>query len=262
MTFDGFETSDETGYLSPYTGRAARAGNVEDLLAVAWASLKRGGLVARAIGQNDTHAWLVLRRPVTSSLPKVDARRENALDAVLLGCSQKVVTFDHRMHPSTLAFGLRSALARMGVECSCSRAPLAIPLFAHAVAGPGTVPAHVTGAIPVLPDGECAVVFERVEESLRGLLSPREFTVARGLIEGKNYAEMAGERHASTRTIANQICSIGRKLGTRGRFDLLRVAVRMSGSKATPRLPDSDGKIPMGRASTADLGRYTLQRGE
>src|SRR5690606_13440073 len=57
-------------------------------------------------------------------------------------------------------------------------------------------------------------------------LSGAEHAVARLLVEGKSYAEMAWLRGTSVRTVANQVASIFQKTGVSGRAEFLSALVR------------------------------------
>jgi DNA-binding CsgD family transcriptional regulator len=51
-------------------------------------------------------------------------------------------------------------------------------------------------------------------------LTPAEREVVTGLLQGRTYAEIAGARGTSARTIANQVASAFRRLGVRSRGEL------------------------------------------
>jgi DNA-binding NarL/FixJ family response regulator len=59
----------------------------------------------------------------------------------------------------------------------------------------------------------------RAEDSKLGL-TPSEHAVARALLAGFSNADIGRLRGSSTRTIANQVASIFRKLGVRSRAEL------------------------------------------
>ena len=65
----------------------------------------------------------------------------------------------------------------------------------------------------------------RPEARLAPVWSPAEFAVVRGLLEGRNYLEIAKTRGTSTRTVANQLAAAFRRLGVSGRGSLLNHVV-------------------------------------
>jgi DNA-binding CsgD family transcriptional regulator len=230
----GFETAGIISCrLRAPASRVSRHVRVDDLLPLLWSSLKRGSLVVHDHGSDAQRAWLVLERPECIQFPRRAGLGDRTLDSVLLGRSQKLVAIEHGVSFSTLAVALKSSIARMNVSGCPSRVPLALPLLAHAVARRGTLRAAVVGSFPTRAGERCLLVIERLEAVLRGVLSPSELAVAHRLLEGRGYSEIAEERGASARTIANQICSIGKKLGARGRFDVLRVTVGRHSSMRT-----------------------------
>jgi DNA-binding CsgD family transcriptional regulator len=152
-------------------------------------------------------------------------RSASMCERVLLGASQKAVAVDNRAAPSTVAAAVKLVLERMGVFSRFMRVPLAIPLLAHAVHDPRGMSAFVDGNLPRSPGDECTVRIRRTDVTLADCLTVCELGVASALLEGNSYDQIARARGTSLRTVANQMCSVGRKLGTRGRFDLLLATV-------------------------------------
>jgi DNA-binding NarL/FixJ family response regulator len=70
----------------------------------------------------------------------------------------------------------------------------------------------------------------RPDRQLDRLLPAAELAVIRRLVEGLSYAEIAAERGTSTRTIANQITAVFRRLRVSGRNELVqRLFLEQSG---------------------------------
>ncbi|HEX6271771.1 MAG TPA: LuxR C-terminal-related transcriptional regulator [Polyangiaceae bacterium] len=246
----GFETAATDSFrLRALRSGASRRAGADDLLPLIWSSLKRGSLVVHDNGIDAERAWLVLERPECVQSLRRAGLGDRTLDSVLLGRPQKLVAIEQGVSFSTLAVALKNSIARMNVGGCPSRVPLALPLLAHAVARRGALRASVAGHFPTRAGDRCLVVLERLEAVLRGILSPSEFAVAHRLLEGRGYTEIAEERGASARTIANQICSIGKKLGARGRFDVLRVTVGRHSSMRTRLAPSEATPAPAGDAS-------------
>jgi DNA-binding NarL/FixJ family response regulator len=62
----------------------------------------------------------------------------------------------------------------------------------------------------------------RPDLQLQGLLPSAELAVIRRLVEGLSYVEIARARGTSTRTIANQITAVFRRLHVSGRNELVQ----------------------------------------
>jgi DNA-binding NarL/FixJ family response regulator len=62
----------------------------------------------------------------------------------------------------------------------------------------------------------------RPEQPLRRLLPPAELAVIGSLVEGLSYEEIAQRRGTSTRTVANQITAVFRRMRVSGRNQMLQ----------------------------------------
>ena len=78
-------------------------------------------------------------------------------------------------------------------------------------------------ATEVEVDGQTFVLLEWSDVTPRALdnLSEAEADILAGILRGESNAEIARRRHTKTRTVANQIASIFRKLGVRSRAELM-----------------------------------------
>lgn len=236
MSFDQFES--RSSHISTFdaVGPAPmRAVARVELFHALWEGLKRGCFRVRETTTlaHEVSATIVLADRVPTRAPTL-ARAGTMLECVLRGQLQKGVGYEHDVGPSTVALALRQSLERMGLSLCISRVPLAIPLLAHAARGQLALVADLRGALPMLPGEDCLIRFQRTEGSLAQQLSAGELEVAQMLVEGRSYEEMARLRGTSIRTIANQICAVGRKLGTRGRFDLLAATFRAQPASDEP----------------------------
>ena len=187
-----------------------------------WSGLINGRLTVTgtAISADSATLW-VRPREATRNQPRAARVFEN----VAGGEAQKVVAIDTGVAPSTVAAMLRSVLDGMGLRCSFSQLPLAIPLLYHATAHPelATLRCEVDCASHKLPG--FVVRLRRCEWSVAPELSESEYQVIRLLLEGHAYRQIASSRRTAVRTIANQISAAYKKLGVNSRFDLLRSAV-------------------------------------
>jgi DNA-binding CsgD family transcriptional regulator len=73
-------------------------------------------------------------------------------------------------------------------------------------------------------DGELAVLSFTLPQDNAINLSSAESDVARHILAGRSNSEIAALRRCSTRTVANQVASLFRKLGVRSRLELAALA--------------------------------------
>jgi DNA-binding CsgD family transcriptional regulator len=73
-------------------------------------------------------------------------------------------------------------------------------------------------------DGELAVLSFTVSGDSAINLSSAESDVARHMLAGRSNSEIAALRRCSTRTVANQVASLFRKLGVHSRLELVALA--------------------------------------
>jgi DNA-binding CsgD family transcriptional regulator len=73
-------------------------------------------------------------------------------------------------------------------------------------------------------DGELAVLSFTLPGDDAISLSSAESDVVRHLLAGRSNSEIAALRRCSTRTVANQVASLFRKLGVRSRLELVALA--------------------------------------
>jgi DNA-binding NarL/FixJ family response regulator len=235
MAFDTFvPSSSAVAQWTAGESAPARALSPPQLVSMLWLGLKRGAFrVAKTVTAATEVTVTIVHGAKVPPFSSAMDRSSNMLEDVLRGTLQKQVGYDHGVAPSTVALALKQALDRMGCFGRFSRVPLAIPMLAHAARRPQLLAARVLGAAPTRPGDECLVGIERTDGLLANRLSPCEYAVATALLEGKSYEEIAQVRGTSLRTVANQMGAVGRKLGTRGRFDLLMATVLMSSAEDT-----------------------------
>lgn len=247
MHFEHFSASGAQGIGNPKPFELAAPVREAATLEALWSSMRRGSLVVLHTHTAPDHVAMTLGRRQGAGTPAGGTAADGSmLEAALCGRLQNAIALDSELAASTVASRLRLALERMGVEATLTRVPLALPLLAQAARRPGTVTARTIGHMPEGLVEQCVLHLNRTESRLAGVLTPAELAVAGLLLEGKSHEEIRALRRASGRTIANQICAVGRKLGTRGRFDLLRASLedasdwpRRSGFRPPDRRPGS-----------------------
>jgi DNA-binding CsgD family transcriptional regulator len=185
-----------------------------------------------------------ITRKRAGALRRLRRRQLDLLEPVLLGRTQKAIAIEFGISVSTISTCLRDALFTLGISCPASKVPpIVVALVSAARCSTGAV-----GRVSQITDGTVTyrvVSIERPDLALSNVLTPAEFVSVRLLVEGKHHEEIAGERNASPRTIANQLGSAFRKLGVSGRAELLAALARGS-LPAVPRLKS----VPRARRTT------------
>jgi DNA-binding NarL/FixJ family response regulator len=189
-------------------------------LAVLWKELSLG--LSRVVDGFFTEArCLLLTTPNREPTSPVQGRRLQILEDVLTGVGQKRIAMDLGLAPSTVALNARLALEMIGV---CSRPSRAHPLLMLAARASQHREAGIAGSLSFLNHGGVPlklISVPRPDLPLKGVLPPAELSVVRSLIEGERYEEIAQRRGTSTRTIANQITAVFRRMKVSGRNELL-----------------------------------------
>lgn len=185
-----------------------------------WRELARGRYRVVEGFFSAQRCFLVLSiHPAAAQVP-IEGRRLEILEAVLGGLRQKNVALDRALAPSTVALNARLALESIGVSGKPSRAHPLLMLAARTA----------TEALPLTwrssrvesAAGELHVFsLPRPDLALHGLLPSAELAVVRSLIEGCTYEQIALARGTSTRTVANQISAVFRRLHVSGRNELV-----------------------------------------
>lgn len=188
-------------------------------LALLWRELARG--ISRVEDGFFTadRCGLILAR---SAEPKpIDNRRLAILQTVLCGSRQKNIAIDFELAPSTVALNSRLAIESLGLSGKPSRAHPLLMLAACASSEQLTIAAKCS--VIVADDArELRVVgLPRPDVALAKLLPSAELSVIRSLVEGQSYRQIAAARGTSTRTIANQISAVFRRLRVSGRNELV-----------------------------------------
>lgn len=189
-----------------------------------WKSLCAGTLIVKETSSNEEACEAVAqeREPELRSPFVLNEQELILLHRVLQGEPQKNLALDFDRSPAGISQLLGVAYAKMGFEGRVVMAPLAIVLCAlqhfNALSVPGVRlqrfdrdrRSHVSLTLPAL------------DRNVLTSLSQCERDVAALVAVGATYRQIANFRDRSARTIANQVAAVFRKLGVRGRFDLIR----------------------------------------
>ena len=211
-----------------------------------WKQLVCGGLRVVDTFHSEQRCYLTLAAPAAlgKTTRRLSARKVETLRRILLGERQKTVALDCNLAASTIALTVAECLRTLGLDSRTARVPSLVVLSAHAACGE-TDATHCRVSEFTLPpsaersrDSRYRVVsVPRPDLRIGATLSTAEYAVARLLVEGKSYAEMAVVRGTSVRTVANQVASVFQKAGVSGRSEFLSSLVRARGAGARATQP-------------------------
>jgi DNA-binding NarL/FixJ family response regulator len=189
-----------------------------------WTDLTEGR--ARIVDDffTEDRCFIVLN-PVGARAPVLPPRRQRLLEELLRGHHTKQVAADLNLSISTVSQDAKLALRQLGLDRTVGYVH---PMLAMSVQAANDGERTESGRTGLFAFGDRTlrvVGCARPEGHLARILSPAEFAVVRGVIEGKNYVEIATHRGTSTRTVANQLAAAFRRLGVSGKADLLHRVV-------------------------------------
>ena len=185
-----------------------------------WERLVSGAYRVVDTFSDEQSCYLVLTQAAPGK-PPLSPFQVEVLEKVLCGVGQKLVAFEHACSCSTITTSARQALAELGVDCQPSRVPLPLVLAAQAS---NVSNRHLAARVAsFLHDKQTyrVVSMPRPDCHLDESLSPAEVEVVRGRIEGWSHQTIAGVRRTSVRTVANQLASAARRLGSSGRLEII-----------------------------------------
>jgi DNA-binding NarL/FixJ family response regulator len=190
-------------------------------LALFWRELMSGLCTVVDGIFTEERCYLLLAPTLGTPEHPIEGRRRDILEAVLCGEGQKNIAMDQGLAPSTVALNARLALESLGLTCKPSRVHPLLMLAARASRDPHS---SLAATLSFVQQGDAqlrVVAMARPDRRLAKLLPPAELAVVRALVEGQCYAEIAKARGTSTRTIANQITAVFRRMRVSGRSQLL-----------------------------------------
>ena len=141
------------------------------------------------------------------------------LEALLSGLRPKCIAMDLGLAPSTVALHFKLALESLGIAGRPSRMHPLLMLIARAASEPAVARCST---LETQDHGQLRVLaVPRPDHQLKARLPTAELEIAQCLVEGLSHQDMALRRGTSTRTIANQISTVFRRLRVSGRNELL-----------------------------------------
>jgi len=190
-------------------------------IGVLWNQLAAGRWLARDQFVTKSRLYIL----VEAQVPPLEPLEVDLLRRTLLGERQKVVALDRDVSPSTVTNRISHTLARMGLPPRPARVPVVLVAAAAAALENLRLPqARITRWVE-LGAHISIISVARFGHHLEAVLTPAEWSVATLVIDGYSHREIAARRECSTRTVANQIGSIFRKLNVSGRPELLIHAI-------------------------------------
>jgi DNA-binding NarL/FixJ family response regulator len=190
-------------------------------LALLWEQLRSGNCHVVCADFSESRCYVVLAPGGDARFLPVRAKRLEILESVLCSNGQKTVAIDLDLAPSTVALNARLGLESLGVRTKASRVHPLLMLAAKAARDNDT---SLIGRLSSLltERGPLSVVsIQSPDRLLRGRLPPAELSVIATLLQGATYREIARRRGTSTRTIANQITAVFRRLRVSSRNELV-----------------------------------------
>jgi len=191
-------------------------------LAELWRDLRDGKARVRDAFFGKARCYFVLETNISLErrIP-LSSRRRHLLESLLCGEQPKALAARLDVAPSTISTVVNLALQQLGFTSNYAHFHPLLALAARAdrqdnatVVGRFADFSHMGQSLRIVGVG-------RPDDGLAGLLPPAEYAVVRGLVEGKNYLEIARGRGTSTRTVANAIAAAFRRLRVSGRTSLV-----------------------------------------
>jgi DNA-binding NarL/FixJ family response regulator len=190
-----------------------------------WRGLVNGRHFLQSSVCTDTRCFATLHlRPPFPRAPRASDSKIQVLEKLLLGFSQKQLAIETGRSVSSVCSSASDCLQAFGYA-KPSRLPIMLVMAAHAANGLSLGPARLV-SFDASQGGRWLLSMPRPDIYLQERLSTAEWLVARMLVEGRSYAEMARLREISIRTVANQLSAVFHKLGVSGRVEFLVKIVR------------------------------------
>jgi DNA-binding CsgD family transcriptional regulator len=171
---------------------------------------------------SDDHYFLLVTRAVKPAVARrgIRARNFQVLNQVLLTPSRKQLAAQLGLSASSIAALSKQCLNSIGLSCTPCYAPPLLIMAAGAARAQAFGATGAAGERRVLAPHFELVCTPRPERKFAHAFSRAEFDVVQRLLEGASYATIARCRQTSTRTVANQVASVFRRLGVSGRPEL------------------------------------------
>jgi DNA-binding NarL/FixJ family response regulator len=204
---------------APIISRTAQSLGLAEL----WRALSRGEYRIYENAYSDDRCIARIQR-ATRPTP-LKRRRVETLRRSLLGESQKSIAIDLGLAASSIAGVCGDCVLATGGGQRGSRPSVLLVMAAHAALG-YRVPVQLAGSHETACGDSLELSCPRPDSILKGRLTPTEYEVVRLFVEGESHSSIAMRCQSSSRTIANHLGSVFRKLKVSGRAELLSRLIR------------------------------------
>ncbi len=199
-------------------------------LAHLWRELVQGECKIVDTFFSGTRCYVVSERAAAGA-PRLEGRAREVLELLLRGCAQKNIGLDLGLAPSTVTVSAQRGLQKIGVTSKPSRVH---PLLMLAASAAFAEDESVVGDLGVVVRACRAlrvISVPRPELAVFDQLPNAERAIVEYLVEGQSHAGIARLRGTSTRTIANQVASVFRRLKVACRAELVCRLFALSGAE-------------------------------
>ncbi|HTQ06185.1 MAG TPA: helix-turn-helix transcriptional regulator [Polyangiaceae bacterium] len=206
---------------------AAGHSDAELLMSTLWHELVGGRYRIVASFTDEAHFYLVLAgaERVPTDRKRPGRRDVTVLESILSGKQQKVIAIEDGLAPSTVAVAAAQCARSMGLACTATQVPTVLFIAAHAKIHDCSNVRAQHAAFDFADEPFEVIRVRRPDSNLLVELSKSERAIADLLIDRHSNAQIARLRKRSSRTIANQLGSIYRKLKASGRTNILALLV-------------------------------------
>jgi DNA-binding CsgD family transcriptional regulator len=196
----------------------------EEPISTFWRALVAGELLVRETFTLERFCCALAEERDISSEPRraLTEREVILVHRALQSETQKVLAAGFDLSVPAVSQLLSGALRKMGVRCRVGSTPLPLVLtvlrYAHAI----QLPRAELVRFEHEGRGYVALGLPALDIDALPALSHAEREVARLTAIGQSPVEVAEQRGTAPCTVTNQLASLHRKLGVRGRFELIR----------------------------------------
>jgi DNA-binding NarL/FixJ family response regulator len=203
-----------------------------------WRELASGRWKVASLWNDAPRVYAHVKETPESERAPLTFAEHGVLRRILLGEPQKSIALSTGHSCSAISATNHRALARLGVHCCLWDVPVVLFMAAHEAHGLCR-PASA-GCTLLEREGPPQWVVSTTwpDSLLQRVLAPAELAVIRLLFSGHAHLEIARLRHASVRTVANQLNSAYRKAGVSGRTQLLCKLLRHAGEDSCLHMHD------------------------